>query len=531
MSIRVALERGQKSDSALDRQYAVRMAQIFLPAGCMLFLAMWKISGPSYWRDEAATLSAVRRPFPVMLHMLGKTDVVHSVYYLLMWPLVHLLGPGEVVVRMPSALAAAVAAGGVAAIGRRVASGSVGLLSGLVFAVLPVTSRYGQEARSYALVMALGVLATYMFVRAKGTESAARRWYAAYSVILAVAAWLHLMTLALPVAHCVTGAARGRRWRVAGPLVAAIAAAVLAVTPLVVLAWPQQHGTERFLGLTNLRTLGDILMRLTGSWLTLIAVIPLLVIAVIAPRQYPDLNRLCLPWLLIPPLILVLTGAFYPVYDSRYILYCVPPVSILAGLGIENTVAWVSKRLSTDAAAQKRGLAFAAIAAVAIIGIPSQIADRSAGGHGDNIRLAAQIVVRNERPGDAVLYQPRWWRQVAAAYPYGFSRLHDVSLRRTPAEADDFTGTQFSIPVVRRRLAHVARVWLVEYLVFRPSPDLGPAWTMIRRWQAGTLVLTLYQSPAAGPAPDRQGTGSGVQGQCRPCRGAVHSAVKANSAS
>src|SRR5258708_31072733 len=96
--------------------------------------------------------------------------------------------------------------------------------------------------------------------------------------------------------------------------------------------------------------------------------------------------------------------------------------------------------------------------------MPMQIADRSGAGHGDNIRLAAQIGAQNERPGDAVLYQPPWGRQVAAAYPYGFSQLRDVSLLRTPAQADNFTGTQFSIAVVRQRLARIGRAWLVVHL-------------------------------------------------------------------
>jgi len=175
-------------------------------------------------------------------------------------------------------------------------------------------------------------------------------------------------------------------------------------------------------------------------------------------------------------------------------LYCVPPVSLLAGLGIDDVAARMSGRLRPVAVLPKRGLAFAGIAAVAMLGIPTQIADRSAAGHGDNIRLAAQIMAQNERPGDAVLYQPPWWRQVGAAYPYGFSQLWDVSLRRTPAQADNFTGAQFSIAVVRKRLAHIDRVWLVEYSAFRPSLDLGNSWTVVRRWQAETLVLTLYRS-------------------------------------
>lgn len=67
---------------------------------------------------------------------------------------------------IPSAIAMAVAALGVAAIGCRAMSWQAGLLSGLVFAVLPLTSRFGQEARSYALVTAFAVLASYLLLRA-----------------------------------------------------------------------------------------------------------------------------------------------------------------------------------------------------------------------------------------------------------------------------------------------------------------------------------------------------------------------------
>jgi len=40
--------------------------------------ALWGITGPSYWRDEAATLVAVQRPFGQLLRMLGNIDAVHG---------------------------------------------------------------------------------------------------------------------------------------------------------------------------------------------------------------------------------------------------------------------------------------------------------------------------------------------------------------------------------------------------------------------------------------------------------------------
>src|ERR1022692_1016947 len=126
----------------------VRLTRLALPSLVMFIVGLWQISGPSFWRDEAATMSAIRRPIPVLWQMLGKTDVVHSSYYLLMWPLVRVLGTSELGARLPSVVAVAAAAGGVAAIGRRLASERAGLAAVLIFALLPVASRYGQGARA-----------------------------------------------------------------------------------------------------------------------------------------------------------------------------------------------------------------------------------------------------------------------------------------------------------------------------------------------------------------------------------------------
>ncbi len=81
-----------------------------LPALVTLAVTGWRIDGASYWRDESATLVAVGRPFGNLIQLLGHVDAVHGAYYLLMWPLVQLAGTSEIVTRLPSALALAVAA-------------------------------------------------------------------------------------------------------------------------------------------------------------------------------------------------------------------------------------------------------------------------------------------------------------------------------------------------------------------------------------------------------------------------------------
>ena len=191
----------------------------FVPPALMLAMALWRITGPSYWRDEAATMTAVQRPFGALLRMMGHVDAVHGVYYLLIWAAVRAGGPGELVTRLPSALAMAGAAAAVAALGRRLVSPAAGLASGLLFAVLPQISLYAQDAREYALVTALAATASYLLVRAMAAAGPRPGWLAGYAACLGVMGSLNVFSLLLAGAHAVTvgvawlRAARGDRSR------------------------------------------------------------------------------------------------------------------------------------------------------------------------------------------------------------------------------------------------------------------------------------------------------------------------------
>jgi 4-amino-4-deoxy-L-arabinose transferase-like glycosyltransferase len=144
-----------------------------LPPVAMFAMGLWRITGPSYWRDEAATMTAVQRPFPEVLRMMGNVDAVHGVYYMIIWVVVRLGGAGELVTRLPSAVAMACAAAAVAALGRRVVSPRAGLAAGLLLAALPQISLYAQDAREYAAVTALAAAGSYLLVRALAAAAGA----------------------------------------------------------------------------------------------------------------------------------------------------------------------------------------------------------------------------------------------------------------------------------------------------------------------------------------------------------------------
>ena len=138
-----------------------------LPAAVTLLAGLYRISGPSFSKDETATLAAVHRSFPQLVRMLGNVDVVHGAYYVLIWVVVRLFGgSSELIVRLPSVLAMAAAAYVITLLGRRLVSGWAGLAAGLTFAILPSVSSYAQDAREGALLVALAATVSYCLVRA-----------------------------------------------------------------------------------------------------------------------------------------------------------------------------------------------------------------------------------------------------------------------------------------------------------------------------------------------------------------------------
>ena len=285
---------------------------LLVPALVTLVVGAWDLGTPSYWRDEAATLDAVARSVPALLRMLADVDAVHGAYYLVMWPIVHAFGTTEIVLRLPSLLAMTAAAAGAAALGRRLHSPRAGLLAGLVFAVLPQVSRYGQEGRSYAFVLACAVLASHLLVRAVSEPS--RRRFLGYGAAIAVLGLFNLFGLLLLVAHGVFLLAGHRslvrRW------LAAAAAAGLPALPVAALAW-QQRDELGWLAAPGSTAPGELTLWLAGSAGSVVPVCVLIGLG-LRSRTGAATAWLALPWLVTPPVLLLAAAEIaVPVYVPR----------------------------------------------------------------------------------------------------------------------------------------------------------------------------------------------------------------------
>lgn len=504
-----------------------------LPPVAALVVMTWGITGPSYTPDESATLSAVHRTFPQLLTMLGNIDAVHGPYYVVMWVLVRIAGTSELVTRLPSALAMALAATVTAAIGRRIVSPRAGLFAGLALIALPQVSLYAQDARPYAFMTAFATLASYALVRALTAGSGSRvRWLVAYGVFLACVGLSQVFALLLILAHAVTVALyckraraalyasapdppgaggtapgspvdsaaltaghglrpvlaiakrlqRARRSLVVGWLVAVVAAIVVC-SPVVYLGYKQRKSLDT---IHHIHPVGALehLFEPKSELIAFCAIVACgVVIAIIAHSlriHWPaGLFALSVPWLVVPPAALLIASLATPSFAIRYVLYCLPAAALLCGTALD-ALGWL--------------LAVAALAVIAIAGLPLQAYVRTE--HGRNIRLADHVIAANYRPNDAVLYGDLQTQYQQYAYPYGLIKLKDIQRAQTPAASGTLTGTTVSPQVVDNRLRHVYRIWLYggghRAMSLHSHLVTHAGFRLVRSWRIHDVLLKLY---------------------------------------
>jgi mannosyltransferase len=508
---------------------------IAVPAATSFVVGGYEIGGPSLWRDEAYTKDAIARPVGQIFTLLGHTDAVHGAYYLLMHAVASAVGSSATALRFPSLCAMVVATACTAAIGRRTAAlaqqansadhgrlnvpALTGFLSGMVFATAPYMTYYAQTARSYAIVTMFATIATYLLLRAY--PDGRWRWWSAYAAAAALTGLFNLFGLLILAAHGVTlllTDARGQkgrgRWIGRVPLrwLTACAAALIVLGPLLRIAHGQQ---EQIAWLTrpDFSTISRLLEDFAGSK-ELLAPFALLVFVGVVVACLPDdwrpLNpaAIALPWLIVPPFLLIAVSYVKPVYYERYVEFCLPALAILVGAGLVGIV-----RLASAAPVRRMGLAWApvALAAVVVLGLAAMLvgpqgAIRQTAARPDNLRLASAIVAANEQPGDVVFYIPLDSRVLGTGYPAPFDRLRDIALAESPIASGTLTGTETTSPaLLKSRFTDVRRVWVVtgagNYKFPVPNTPVdeekmaliaAAGMHIIHRWMAGEVMLTLY---------------------------------------
>lgn len=491
---------------------------VVVPALAELIVGGYRISVPSLWRDEAATISGSQRPLSAIMALTLHQDAVHGAYYLLMHAVIGIGGITETALRLPSLIAMCLAAGLTAALGVRLADSSglpasrlIGLLAGLLLVVVPLTTRYAQEARPYALTTLFALLATYSLLRA--TASGRWPWWAGYAAAIVLTGLANLFAILLVVAHGIALLAAGRTRLASGTfrrwLSATVVAGVL-LAPLAALSI-RQSGQLNWVTRPDPSTVASLMRDFSGAT----AVIPVIAaLGLLGCLAGPGLRRglggltlgwVALSWLVVPPVLLLAISLADPLYVERYVVFCLPALSLLAAAGL----VWLVKL--TGEAAAKRGIPAARTRLLAVIPsallavttiaalVGPQAAIRLPSARADNLRAVAAVLTSHERPGDAILYLPWDTAVIGRAYPAPYAKLRDVGLGQTPIASATLRGLPAAPSVVAARLRGVSRTWTVRW--FPALPSAGPVRTglvtasglrLVHSWRIASVVLSVY---------------------------------------
>ncbi|MFI6763781.1 glycosyltransferase family 39 protein [Micromonospora sp. NPDC050417] len=430
------------------------------PALLTLAITLIQIDRAPLWRDELATWSAASRPTGDLLRLAANIDGVAVAYYLLIHGWIELFGDSVPSLRLPAALSLAGAAALIAVLGGRLFDGRVGLVAGLLFAVLPSTSRYGQEARPYALATLFAVLATLLLFRALDRPG----WWhwAGYAAALVGLGLSHLLATSLVLGHAVAvGLAwhrqtdrRYARW----PL--ALAPAILVLAPL---AWLGRDQQARQLAWVRPPTLTD-LPDLPGDLLQSGAVGGLLVgLAAVGLLTRGRRGVALGACVLLPAALLYVGGLLTPLWVPRYLLFTVPFGCLLAA----GTLAPLRLRQ-----------ALPVVALAGLLGTPAQASLRRTHETPRSAPIdypaATRIIGAGQRPGDGIVYSPRdmpGFLDTAVAYYLPDRRPRDVLLVKGPVAAATLEATECPLPA--QCLAGVDRVWLLARGEHRTDPLTG----------------------------------------------------------
>ncbi|MEU9250975.1 hypothetical protein AB0D66_03895 [Streptomyces sp. NPDC048270] len=394
-----------------------------LPPLLAALLGLWGLErGGSMWRDESVTWQVAHRPLGGLWDLLGEVDAVHGLYYLLMHGVFAAWDGGPWALRLPSVAATALAAAGVAALGHRLAGERAALLAGLAYAVLPPVQMYAQEGRSYALVAAAVVWATYLMLR--------ERW-TAYAAVLLLGCWLHEFAVLALLAHAVP-AWRSRGWRIAAGAVVAL------LLPLALVSARQAEQQLGWLGRPSWQ-----------DWAAygVLAGAALLLARGAGRHGLAGLVRVALPLALLPPGLLMTLSLVHPWYVDRYVLYALAGLALLAGARLAATRGWWPWLL------------------VAALLVPAgcwSVWLRTPESRKDDALAVAATVRELARPGDAVLFLPSRRREWLLSSPGVYDGLRDVALARSPEASHSLQGTE--LPSVDLRAALIASPRVIALL-------------------------------------------------------------------
>lgn len=408
-------------DASLAQRRGHRWGLLVVAVAGLLF-GLFGISVPAPSPDESATVMAVWRSWPDLFALWAGADAPLMPYYVLakVWAAIFGWLPTLVAIRALSAVAMTLAAVCLYQFVIRHAGILTGVMAAALFTGFPGISRFAQEARPTALLMAATGFAWLMWQswsRPDGLPRG-REWLMAagraggYFFGLAASALMSLfgfLQWPAQVLADLTGTAAGwrPRFRRAVQSVVVMVAALLVTGLATVPAALRGTGPDTQTDVVSLSTLARNLLRVLASGDSrramaiggiTVVLAAVAVIAVLAGpglrARYGELVRLATIWFAVPLLGATAIAVLRPnLLRSRYWLPAAPPLAILAVVGALVLAQLAYRGVKSSAAGRVVPAATAAVLVallplglLAALTVPVHRELRQDGGHGTSVQ-------------------------------------------------------------------------------------------------------------------------------------------------
>ena len=388
---------------AVDARAAAVLDRVlpYLGPGLALVLGLTALGHRSLDTDEAATVIAARGSFSDVVERALSDDPARAGYMALLRPVVA-WNDAELWVRLPSVIAAVVAAIAAYRLGRRVAGRHAGAAASLVLASSLGVVLLSRMVDPLALALAAMLLSSALFARAVERGNAA--WWAVYAMSAALLPLTHPIAASALAAQIVAivVARREVELRLAIPaVVLATLVSLFLLTAAVIDRADAADGT----GPLSLHEIGLGVGRALG-WSPVVAALALWGVIVLVRRSHASGTGLWQPVLVaalaVMPLVSVLVaGVALPVYPRAALTVAAGGVALAAGVGLVSI--------------PDRGLRGASAAAVAVVAVAA-LATAAAEGPREDWRAAVRLVRAKTTARDTVVVLPE--RSVAALAYY-----------------------------------------------------------------------------------------------------------------
>jgi uncharacterized membrane protein len=398
-----------KAPAKPEAWHMAALAAIFA-AG--MVLRLYDLGSESIWYDELWAVRIARmEPLEIVRASLGDNNP--PLYYLGLHYWMLLAGDSELAIRLPSAIASALAVPVIYGIGRLLFGRTAGLMAASILALSAYQVRYAQEARGYALLVFLGLASFYFLLRLLDDGKRSRVTIAGYVASTALLMYTHVYGVLLVVAQGVFLLATRqppRKWLLPAGLVAVLYVPGVAWLAVNVLSSQGAWNNAMFwVPEPTLAHVADFFVLYSGFALAACA------FGLLAAFGLHDLVRskrgstvcLLLAWLLVPIVVpFVVSHLYRPMLLDRYTIAASPAFYLLIAGGIEALRGIKHSRALAAAFA----IAVAVVSSVATFGYFAATSNTP-------WREIAGYVEGHARPGDLVLFNEGSGRLMFGYYP------------------------------------------------------------------------------------------------------------------